>query len=565
MDNKIFSPYLREMDTCWQAGLAHLTLGMSPAGVACSFFAWASHLAQSPGKILDLSLYPLLHTPGFIRRMTCMRGETCAVDPRFKSEKWDRWPWRFYAESFLYAEDWWREATTGVSGLEDHEERFVSFAARQVMDALCPANFPATNPELATVTLNSGGINLMRGTRNAWHDFRHMLGDTPDEEEEKFSVGVNLAVTPGEVVFRNNLIELIRYAPQTKDVYKEPVLILPAWIMKYYILDLSPHNSLVKWLVGQGHTVYMVSWKNPSAEDRNLSMDDYYRLGAMAAMDVVSAECPGATIHLTGYCLGGTLALITAAAMAQNGDNRLRSLSLFAAQGDFTEAGELELFVTHSEVAFLKNLMHVQGYLDTRQMAGAFQMLRSYDLIWSKAVNDYLKGLRRDAFDLTAWNADATRMPGQMHGEYLEKLFLHNDFAEGRFKVEGRSVAAEDIRVPVFAVGTERDHIAPWRSVYKVQMMTDGDVTFVLTVGGHNAGIISEPGHEGRFYHLHERKHGDRYIDPDEWRGVARREEGSWWMSWDGWLRRHSAKDKIAPPSSRGNFGAAPGTYVLQK
>ncbi|MBU6476065.1 MAG: poly-beta-hydroxybutyrate polymerase N-terminal domain-containing protein, partial [Alphaproteobacteria bacterium] len=559
------SPYFRGLDTYWQAALARLTLGLSPAGVAAAFLSWASHLAQSPGKILESALYPSLHAPGFIHRMSCARDETCAADPRFRSARWDRWPWRLYAESFLYAEDWWRQATTGISGLEDNEERIVSFAARQMMDAFCPANFPVTNPDLAAATLGSGGLNLWHGAQNAWRDFSHMAGGGLSEEEEKFKVGVNIAATPGEVVFRNGLIELIRYAPQTESVYKEPVLILPAWIMKYYILDLSSHNSLVRWLVAQGHTVYMASWKNPAAEDRNLGMDEYYRLGAMAAVDAVSGECPGAGVHLTGYCLGGTLALITAAAMAGNGDGRLRSLSLFAAQGDFTEAGELKLFVTHSEVAFLKNLMEVQGYLDTRHMAGAFQMLRSYDLIWSKAVNDYLKGLRRDAFDLTAWNADATRMPAKMHGEYLDRLFLHNDFAEGRFKVEGRPVAAEDIRIPVFAVGTEKDHIAPWRSVYKIQMMVNGDVTFALAAGGHNAGIVSEPGHPDRFYHLHERKAGDRYTDPDKWRGLARREEGSWWPAWESWLRGRSAPDRIKPPAWRARFGAAPGAYVLQK
>jgi polyhydroxyalkanoate synthase len=382
---------------------------------------------------------------------------------------------------------------------------------------------------------------------------------------EKFKPGMSVAVTPGEVVFRNDLIELIRYAPQTKAVDAEPVLIIPAWIMKYYILDLSPHNSLVRWLVEQGHTVYMVSWKNPGWVDRNLSMDDYYRLGAMAAIDFVAKEFPKVKMHLTGYCLGGTLALIAAAAMAGDGDDRLKTLTLLAAQGDFTEAGELELFVTPSEVAFIKNMMEVQGYLDTKQMAGAFQMLRSYDLIWSKAVNDYLEGRRRDTFDLTAWNADTTRMPARMHGEYLEKLFLHNDFAEGRYTVEGKPVAPENIRVPVFSVGTEKDHVAPWRSVHKIHLMVRGDVTFILTTGGHNAGIVSEPGHEGRSYHIHERKADDPYVSPDLWLAAAEREEGSWWVSWHNWLQQHSAGKKIPAQPLKKKFGSAPGTYILQK
>ena len=563
MASNDYKEYFKYVDTLWQAGLARLTLGMSPAGVNDAFYSWASHLIQAPGKMAEIALYPALHAHSFAHRMTCERGDTCKSDPRFKSQHWDSWPWRFYAESFLQTEDWWRNATTGISGLADKDERIVSFATRQIMDALCPANFPATNPDLALATWNSGGQNLWRGAKNAYSDLQHTLGG--DGEDKKFSVGKNLAMTPGEVVFRNDLIELIRYAPQTKTVYKEPILIIPAWIMKYYILDLSPENSLVRWLMAQGHTVYMVSWKNPTAEDRNLGMDDYYRLGAMAAIDAVTRDFPKTKMHLTGYCLGGTLALITAAAMARNNDNRLQSLTLFAAEGDFTEAGELKLFVTQSEVAFLKNMMEVQGYLDTKQMAGTFQMLRSYDLIWSKVVRDYLEGLRRDIYDLTAWNADTTRMPSKMHGEYLDKLFLHNDFSEGRFTVEGKPVAPENISVPVFAVSTEKDHVAPWRSVHKIHLMVNSDITFVLTSGGHNAGIVSEPGHADRSYHIQERKTGTSYANPEAWLESAQRKEGSWWESWQEWLRKHSTKEKVPAPITKEGLGPAPGTYVFQK
>lgn len=565
MNSRDSAPYFRHMDTLWQAGLARLTLGISPAGAVNAYHSWLCHLAQAPGKMLELMTYPALNTPDFAHRMTCERGEACMSDPRFRSEKWDAWPWRYYAESFLQMEDWWKRATTDISGLSERNERTVSFAARQVMDALCPANFPATNPDLAFATLNSGGRNLWQGAQNACNDVQRLLRGESPVEDGKFRVGINLAITPGEVVYRNDLIELIRYTPKTKTVYREPVLILPAWIMKYYILDLSPENSLVRWLVGQGHTVFMVSWKNPGWEDRDLGLDDYYRLGAMAAIDEVSRTFPKTQIHLAGYCLGGTLALIAAAAMANDGDGRLKSLTLLAAQGDFTEAGELGLFVTPSEVAFLKSVMEVQGYLDTKQMAGAFQMLRSYDLIWSKAVNDYLEGKRRDTFDLTAWNADATRMPCKMHSEYLEKLFLHNDFSEGRFSVEGKTVVPEDIRVPVFSVSTEKDHIAPWRSVYKIHLMVNGDVTFALTAGGHNAGIVSEPGHSGRYYRIRERKVGEAYDDPDHWLAAAVRKEGSWWEAWHLWLKTRSAKVKVPPPTFKKSFGPAPGGYVLQK
>jgi polyhydroxyalkanoate synthase len=388
---------------------------------------------------------------------------------------------------------------------------------------------------------------------------------------ECFVVGKNVAITPGKVVYRNGLIELIQYAPATETVRPEPILIVPAWIMKYYILDLSPQNSLVKYLTEQGFTVFMISWKNPGPEDRSLSMEDYRSSGVLAALDVVHSIVPKRKIHAVGYCLGGTLLSITAAAMARDGDDRLASVTLLAAQTDFTEAGELTFFIDESQLAFLDDMMWEQGFLDSRQMAGAFHMLRSNDLIWSKMIHDYLLGERQAITDLMAWNADTTRMPYRMHSDYLRKLFLDNDLAEGRFVAGGEPVSLTDIRAPIFAVGTERDHVAPWRSTYKINLQTETEVAYLLTTGGHNVGIVSEVGYSGdRSFRIKKRGPNDHYIDPDRFLIEARQKEGSWWPEWVSWLEEHSSPltalpQMGAPEAGLPTIGDAPGYYVLQQ
>ena len=564
-------------DRSLHAALARFTGGLSPAALVQAYSDWAVHLAASPGKRLQLVNKAARKAVRFghyaFRRVVEGADTENCIEPlpqdrRFVGEDWRQWPFNFISQAFLLQQQWWHNATTGVRGVSKKHEDMVAFTARQILDMVAPSNFPLTNPEILRHTIECGGFNLVQGFANFVEDWERSVSGKRPVGCENFVVGRDVAVTPGKVVYRNRLIELIQYAPATAEVRPEPILIVPAWIMKYYILDLSPHNSLVKYLTDQGFTVFMISWKNPDPDDRDLGMEDYRSLGIMSAFDAVRAIVPDQKIHAVGYCLGGTLLSIAAAAMARDGDDRIGTLTLFAAQTDFTEAGELMLFIDESQLAFLEDMMWEQGFLDSRQMAGAFQMLRSNDLVWSRLVHDYLLGEREKMIDLMAWNADATRMPYRMHSEYLRKLFLDNDLAEGRLVVAGEPVALTDIRVPVFAVGTERDHVAPWRSTYKVNLQVEGEVTYLLAAGGHNAGIVSEPGHDHRYFRINTKAASDRYLDPQRFLAEARRADGSWWPQWTAWLGEHSGA-AVSPPAmglpGQPLIGDAPGTYVFQQ
>ena len=565
-------------DRSLHATVARFTAGLSPAALTHAYLDWATHLAYAPGKQLQLvnkAMRKAVRFANYAGRVAMGHGqaefciEPLQQDKRFVGDDWLQWPYNFISQAFLLQQQWWHNATIGVRGVSKRHENMVAFTSRQLLDMVAPSNFLLTNPEVLRHTMRNGGANLVRGWQNFMEDWERAVSGKKQVGTEKFVVGRDVAATRGQVIYRNRLIELIQYAPATDKVRPEPVLIVPAWIMKYYILDLSPHNSLVKYLTEQGFTVFMISWKNPGPDDRDLGMQDYLNLGVMAALDAINAVVPDQKVHAAGYCLGGTLLSIAASAMARDGDDRLKSMTLFAAQTDFTEAGELMLFINESQLAFLEDMMWEQGFLDSRQMAGVFQMLRSNDLVWSRLVREYFMGERPPMFDLMAWNADATRMPYRMHSEYLRQLFLDNALAQGRFLVEDRPVALSDIRVPIFAVGTERDHVAPWRSTYKIKLLTDCEVTYLLATGGHNAGIVSEPGHDHRSFLVKTKQHDELYLDQDAFVTIAPRKEGSWWPEWVAWLNARSGAPIARPLTGVPQSGYAPlcdapGTYVLQ-
>lgn len=567
------------IDRAREALSAQLTGGLSPAALALAFIDWSIHMAAAPGKRAELAYKAGRKASRLLGHVAAsgLNAEAPACieplpgDDRFRSEAWRRFPYNVWSQAFLLNQQWWHNVTHEVPGVTPHHEDVVSFTTRQLLDMASPSNLPFANPDVVEKTLASGGANLVEGFRNWLEDTARQATGEPPVGTEGFVVGRDVAVTPGKVVFRNHLIELIQYAPTTETVAAEPILIVPAWIMKYYILDLSPQNSLIRHLVAQGHTVFCVSWRNPTEQDRDLGLDDYRTLGIMAALDAVGVIVPDRKIHAAGYCLGGTLLSIAAAAMARSGDERLGSLTLFAAQTDFTEPGELALFIDDSQLHVLESMMWNRGYLDAGQMAGAFQLLRSNDLIWSRIVHDYLMGERTPMNDLMAWNADTTRMPYKMHAQYLRKLYLGNALAAGHLMVDGHPVSLQNIRTPLFIVGTERDHVAPWRSVYKVHALVDAEVTFVLASGGHNAGIVSEPGHPRRHFRIATRHHGDASLGADEWAERAETREGSWWLPWIDWLASHSSAERIAPPAmgdaanGLAPLADAPGSYVLQR
>ena len=569
-----------DLDHIVRAAIAKTFGGLSPLSLAGAWFDWAAHLALSPGmqtRLAEAAAGMMAENWAHFAAADYADGESVGAetdrispqDHRFRAESWAQWPFSSMATSFLNLENWWTMAVTDVPGPTAQHKALAAFTARQILDMWSPSNFIATNPEVLAQTRREGGLNLYRGALNLAEDVQRQLQAKKPAGTEGFVPGKTVAVSRGRVVLRTRLAELIQYEPTCAKVRPEPVVMVPAWILKYYILDLSPDNSMVRRLTDQGFTVFMISWRNPTAEDRNISFDDYRTDGVLPAIRAAMAISGAAQVHAVGYCLGGTLLTITAAALARDGDRSLASVTLLASQADFQDAGELRLFIDESQLTLLEDMMWENGYLDGKQMVGTFNVLRSNDLIWSKMISDYLLGKRSAMMDVMAWAADATRMPYHMQAEYLRSLYLNNDLAEGRFQVEGRPIAVSDIKVPMFVLGTEWDHVAPWHSVFKYHLLTDGELTFALTNGGHNQGVIADSRRPGLHYRMARRDAKGPYVGPEDWFARATLHEGAWWRDWMGWLGEHSGALAPPPPMGRAERGypaqePAPGTYVME-
>ena len=574
------TPTTEDFDREFRAQVAQMTAGLAPTAFTTAWADWAMHLALSPARQKELREEALARAQDtWAFALGALGGTPVApsknmgggADRRFAGEAWSRFPFNVYARAYQNTVALMKDAVSDVGGVTEYHAQLLEFAVRMLLDASSPSNYLASNPELLALTESQKGQNLARGLQHLFEDLQRTVNGASPAGTEGFKVGETVAVTPGKVVFRNELIELIQYEPTTKDVHAEPILIVPAWIMKYYILDLSPRNSMVKYLVDQGHTVFMISWKNPDEGDREMGMDGYVDKGFRAAVDAVSAIAAGPKIHAVGYCIGGTLLSIGAAALARDRDQRLASITMFAAQTDFSEPGELAFFINPSQLAMLEAMMHRKGVLDSKQMGGAFTMLRAQDLLWQPIVDQYVKGQRTPMVDLMAWNADGTRMPWRMHTEYLYRLYLDNELATNRFPVDGKLIRLSDISVPMFVVGTETDHVAPWKSVYKVDnLVRSDDLTFLLTSGGHNAGIISGPVHPKRHHRIRTRRLADPHLAPEDWYAAAPKHEGSWWPTWQAWLAAHSSGRRKPPAMGAPGKGyrvleAAPGKYVRER
>lgn len=486
-------------------------------------------------------------------------------DRRFKDEAWqDNELFDYIKQSYLLSARWLRSTVQTLHGKDEHEAEKIDFFTRQFVDALAPSNFLVTNPEVLRATMESGGQNLLKGLEHLLHDLRRGGGQLKISmtDDEAFALGGNVAITPGKVVFQNDLMQLIQYSPATEKVAARPVLIVPPWINKYYILDLRPDNSFIRWMVDQGQTVFCISWVNPDETLAQKSFEDYMFEGPLAAIDIIQKATGQKDVNAIGYCLGGTLLSVTLAYLAAKKKPLVNSATFIATLTDFSEPGELGVFIDEEQVALLEEKMAEQGYLDGKEMAATFNLLRANDLIWSFVVNNYLLGKEPFPFDLLYWNEDATRMPAAMHSFYLRKMYLENLLAvPGGVTLGGVPIDLAKIETPVYMVSAKEDHIAPWRSTYLAVDLFNGPVHFVLTAAGHVAGVVNPPETSKYAYWTNSR----RAKHPETWYKNAKKHEGSWWSDWARWLHKHQGKDVPARNPGDGKVKAiedAPGSYV---
>jgi polyhydroxyalkanoate synthase len=484
-------------------------------------------------------------------------------DPRYSDPVWEEnaWYWLCRQEYAVFAARL-RELARGLE-LEPVTRRKIDFLVAQLIEAAAPPNWPTGSPGMVTRAFQTGGRSLLRGARNAVRDLVQNGGLPRQHTPGDFVVGENLAATPGKVVFRNRLIELIQYAPQTPTVHEIPLLMSPPWINKFYIMDLAPGRSLVEWAVQHGHTVFMISYRDPDSSLRDLTMSDYLREGPVAALDAVQEITGAPKVNVAGLCLGGTLAASLLAWFAARGEDRVNSLTLMNTMLDFSKPGELGVFTDEATVDRIERTMRRTGYLPASSMKRTFDLLRATDLLWNYVEVNWLQGGDPVPFDLLAWNADSTRMPAEMQTEYLRALYIRNELAEGKFELAGERLDLQSVRQDAYVITAERDHIAPWESVYLGARKLGGVVRFVLSNSGHIAGVVNPPSPRSRHWYS---ESTDLPASAQQWRDDATEQRASWWEDWANWAEEHGG-DKIAPPplgsDNHPALGDAPGTYVL--
>ncbi len=546
-----------------------------PLNLGQAFFDMTARMMANPAKLMQAQ-FSLWQDYMSLWQSTTrkMLGETSqpvvqptTEDRRFKDALWDEnYVFDFIKQSYLLSARWLQGTVREVEGLDDKTARKVDFYTRQFVDAMAPSNFAMTNPEVLRETLETGGENLVKGLSNLLGDLERGKGKLQIRMTDMaaFKVGENIAVTPGSVVFQNDLMQLLQYKPTTEDVVKAPLLIVPPWINKFYILDLREKNSFIKWAVAQGHTVFVISWVNPDSELADATFADYMTKGPLAALDAIEAATGERLVNIIGYCLGGTLTASTLAYMAVKNDKRIASATFFTTMVDFEEAGELSVFIDEEQLAALEEKMHERGYLEGSDMATTFNMLRANDLIWSFVVNNYLMGKEPFPFDLLYWNADSTRMPATMHSFYLRQMYQENRLSRGKVKLLGTKIDLTKIDMPVFILSTREDHIAPWKSTYAATQLYAGPTTFCLAASGHIAGVVNPPA-AGKYCHWVNDKLPRK---PEQWLETATQKPGSWWPLWDEWAKGHGGG--MVPARTPGDsklavIEAAPGSYVKVK